>query len=290
MRVLFVSAEIPSLREDCRSKDPLAAFLSAQKEMGVDLRVLSPGYRQTLEQAPFLRDGLRLGDPLGCGRARLCETRLAGLDVLAWLIDCPALYNRRGGLLTNEGGRAWADNPLRFALLNHVAAGIALEPGAAWKPDIVHANNWHAGLVPLLLAAQGASRPSVVLTINDFADQGRFGAEDFTLLGLHPTFFSDLAVGGDISFLKAGIQASDVVTIIGAPDANAGSHGPYPVRSEEAIRAAALPAEVVMSADDAYRDQQETAARYIARSPSLQVVNTEALLAALGWMPSPPPV
>jgi len=35
----------------------------------------------------------------------------------------------------------WQDNCLRFALLNHVASGIAGEAGGRWRPDIVHAND-----------------------------------------------------------------------------------------------------------------------------------------------------
>ena len=62
-------------------------------------------------------------------------------------------YDRDGGIYHDERGNAWPDNALRFALLNHVAAmiagGIADEE---WQPDIVHAHDWHAGLLPLLLS------------------------------------------------------------------------------------------------------------------------------------------
>ena len=153
-----------------------------------------------------------MGDPFGYGETRLLETFLPVSKLPVWMVDCPNLYNRSGGLYQDGTGRDWPDNDRRFALLNHAAAGIANETGARWHPDIVHANDWHAGLVPLLVS--GRQRPATVFTIHNLAYQGVFGSERFAQLGLPADSFADAEYYGRISFLKAGICSADAITTV----------------------------------------------------------------------------
>jgi starch synthase len=214
MRVLFVSAEIYPFAKTGGLADVSAALPAALRDRGVDMRVLMPGYRHALERAPSPREVLHLRDPLGYGDTRLLETHLPHSNVSVWLIDCPNLYDRAGGPYSDEDGRGWADNHLRFALLSHIAAAIASEPGASWQPDIVHANDWHAALVPMLLGAQGRQGPPTVLTIHNLAYQGVFEPEAFARLGLDPSAYFDMEFYGRISFLKGGILPADAITTV----------------------------------------------------------------------------
>src|SRR4029077_15347937 len=120
--------------------DVAAALPAALKDLGIDVRLPVPGDPQPLEQASDAQEILRFDNPLGCGEVRLLETRLPQADVPVWLVACPALYYRPGGRYQTETGEDWPDNPLRFALLNHVAAALAGKAGRAWTPDLVHAN------------------------------------------------------------------------------------------------------------------------------------------------------
>src|SRR5579872_4492429 len=147
MRVLFVSSEFYPLAKTGGLADISAALPAALRARDIDVRVLLPGYQDALDSAPSPRIILQLDDPLGCGETRLIESFLPNSSVPVWLVDCPNLYCRSGGLYQDAAGGDWPDNDLRFALLNHVAAGIAGESGR-WHPDVVHANDWHASLVP----------------------------------------------------------------------------------------------------------------------------------------------
>jgi starch synthase len=153
---------------------------------------------------------------LGCGQTRLLAARLPDSGVPVWLVDCPALYDRVGGIYQDEGGSEWHDNALRFALLNHVAARIA--DGLSedfWRPDIVHGHDWHAALVPLLMAIRQRPRPANVLTVHNLAYQGVFQPECFDRLGLdHPHARSALDFYGRLSFLKAGLAFADALTTV----------------------------------------------------------------------------
>ena len=212
MRALYVTSEIYPLTKTGGLADVSAALPGALRQLGVDSRVLLPGYRQALERAPNVTEIAYLGDFLGCGETRLLETRLPKTQVPVWLIDCPALFDRPGGPYQDEHGEEWQDNALRFSLLSHVAAAIADGANGAWRPDIVHANDWHAGLVPLLLSEQ--TKVGIVFTIHNLAYQGLFDLSQCESLGLSPADFKHLEFYGRMSFLKAGISAADAVTTV----------------------------------------------------------------------------
>lgn len=217
MRVLHVASEVFPLAKTGGLADVTAALPAALSELNVDTRLIMPGYPQAIERASHLREDARLSGLLGCGETRLLSARLPGSGIRIWLVDCPTLYNRSGGIYQNDGGTDWHDNALRFGLLAHVAAFVA--SGSAdhrWPPDIVHVHDWHAGLVPLLLSKRPGRRPASVLTIHNLAYQGLFASDELSRLALStdPNLYWTLEFYGKISFLKAGISWADAVTTV----------------------------------------------------------------------------
>jgi starch synthase len=217
MRVLHVASEVFPLAKTGGLADVSAALPAALNELGIDARLVLPGYPLAIERAAHPQEVARFDGLLGCDDVRLLAARLPDSGIRVWLVDCPSLYGRNGGLYQNEDGRDWHDNALRFALLNHVAAHIA--DGSAderWQADIVHAHDWHAGLVPLLLAARAGQRPASVLTIHNLAYQGLFAAEELGRLALPngSAVRSSLEFYGSLSFLKAGISWADALTTV----------------------------------------------------------------------------
>jgi starch synthase len=61
---------------------------------------------------------------------------------------------------------------IRFAALSWVGARIAREGLAGWKPDVLHAHDWQAGLAPAYLAYHGNGGCKSVITIHNIAFQG----------------------------------------------------------------------------------------------------------------------
>ena len=214
MRTLYVTSEVFPLAKTGGLADVSAALPAALRDLGIDIRLLVPAYRQIMERVSDPREVVRLGDPIGCGEVRLLEAHLPHTDVPVWLVDCPALYDRAGGLYQTETGEDWPDNALRFALLNHVAVGIADERGRDWRPDLIHANDWHAGLVPLLLANRSRPRPATLFTIHNLAYQGLFAADEMARLDLPAEAYGAMEFYGRVSFLKAGIRSADAITTV----------------------------------------------------------------------------
>jgi starch synthase len=214
IRALYVTSEVYPLAKTGGLADVSAALPAALRETGIDVRLVTPAYPHALDRAPSLRAVSRLGRVSGCPDGRLLETTLPGSRVPVWLVDRPSLFNRGGGLYQGPDGRDWADNAQRFAAL--CSAALAISDGLidGWQPDVVHANDWHAGLVPLLLAPRIAPRPATLFTIHNLAYQGLFRAVEFGQLGLAPTLFESMEFYGSISFLKAAICSADEITTV----------------------------------------------------------------------------
>src|SRR6185437_7658688 len=113
-------------------------------------------------------------------------------------------------------GRDWADNDVRFARYASAAALLARgEVDPHWCADLVHANDWQAGLAPAYLAWQGARIPTI-LTIHNLAYQGLFPRAALGSIGAPDSAFQIDGVEfyGKVSFLKAGlVYASHLTTV-----------------------------------------------------------------------------
>lgn len=216
MRALYITSELAPLAKTGGLADVSATLPLELSKLGIDVRILLPAYPQALERAGTLKEIARFGNVLGCGGTRLLETHLANGHMPVWLVDCPELFNRDGGPYQDRHGVDWQDNHLRFALLSHVAAGIANEAGATWRPDILHANDWHAGLVPLFTGKRKQSGPATIFTIHNLAYQGLFDASCFDSLHVPSNSFDKLEFHGRISFMKAGIKAANAITTVSA--------------------------------------------------------------------------
>ena len=100
-----------------------------------------------------------LADLFGCP-ARLLRAAPRGIDLIA--IDAPHLYGRAGNPYAGPDGREWFDNALRFAGLGAVGAYIGAGRLAGFRPAIVHAHDWQAGLAAAYLHYGTAPRPGTV--------------------------------------------------------------------------------------------------------------------------------
>ena len=173
----------------------------------VAVRSLVPGYPSVLAGLKRRETVADLGRLFG-GPARL----LAGFagELALFVIDAPHLYDRPG----NPYG--FDDDAFRFAALGVVAARISRDGAGGFRPDILHAHDWQAGLAAAYLHYGGAAQPGTVMTIHNLAFQGRFPAELLGALQLPPGAFDIAGVEyyGGIGFLKAGLALSDCITTV----------------------------------------------------------------------------
>ena len=219
MRVLLASSEVFPLVKTGGLADVSGALPAALGEIGVDVRVLMPGYPAALDGAEGKRPVANLGDPLGIGaEARLISAKLPGSGAPLWLIDCPPLYARAGGPYLDSGGAEYPDNALRFGLLSWAAARLSTELSPVkWRPQVLHANDWQTGLAAAYLAAwEPKESPGSLFTIHNIAYQGLMTKDWMPRLGLPWEMFQvdGLEYYDSLSFLKAGLFYSDRITTV----------------------------------------------------------------------------
>jgi starch synthase len=215
-KILFVASEAHPLIKTGGLGDVCGSLPPALTKLGDDVRLLLPGYHDALQVAGRLRRVAQLTLPPFAAPVNLLEGKLPGTHVKCWFIDFPAAYDRPGNPYLNTHGQDWHDNASRFALLARVAVVIALDhAGLSWRPDVVHAHDWQAGLVPALLSTY-TPRPATVFTIHNLAYQGVFPHATFQSLTLPHELWSmaGLEFYGQLSFIKGGIAYADRVTTV----------------------------------------------------------------------------
>jgi starch synthase len=138
MRVLFVSSEAYPLAKTGGLADVSAALPMALADLGVDVRLVMPGYDQALSAAANKVTQAKLDDP--GPPTQLVSARMPDTGLPVWLVDCPSLFRRSGGPYQDEAGQDWPDNAQRFSHFSEVVARIAADDaGLDWRPDVVHA-------------------------------------------------------------------------------------------------------------------------------------------------------
>jgi starch synthase len=218
MRVLHASAELYPWVKSGGLGDVAAALPPALITLGVDARLLLPGFAGFLDAFPEMTDVARLSTPFAAERVRVVLARLPATRRLAYLVDHPAYYDRPGNPYAAPDGTDWPDNHRRFGLFGWVAAALARGADRGWRPDILNCHDWHAGLAPAYLAATPPphGRVPTIFTIHNLAYRGEFAAAQFIELGLPPEYFAVDGVEffGAVSFLKAGLFFADRLTTV----------------------------------------------------------------------------
>lgn len=213
MKVLSVASEVYPLIKTGGLADVAGALPAALASHGVEMRVLLPGYASVMKKIRKPARVLDLDDLFGA-RATVLSVKVDGIGCL--VLDAPELFDRHGGPYTDSSGADYPDNWRRFAALSRAAADIAEGAIPGWTPDVVHAHDWQAGLVPVYMAQGKAAATPTLITVHNLAFQGQFGAEIFPHLGLPQSVFSvdGIEYYGDVSYLKGGLQMASAITTV----------------------------------------------------------------------------
>jgi starch synthase len=145
--------------------------------------------------------------------AQLLTGRASGLDLI--VVDAPHLYARPGNPYLGPDGRDWPDNWKRFAALSFVAGELARGILDDYRPQVVHAHDWQAGLAPAYVKYGPRDDVRTVMTVHNLAFQGHFGWDIFNQLRLPPHAFGEsLEYFGGVGFLKAGLATADALSTV----------------------------------------------------------------------------
>jgi starch synthase len=214
--VVFVSAELAPLATTGGLGEVSRALPRALATLGHRVSVFLPLY------ASVRRSGIAIEPAgeiavLGIGKFRLFHAP----DVLApasvYLIEHDGYFERAG--LYGEGGGEYGDNLERYAFFSRAVLESVIALGL--PADVVHANDWHTGLVPALLRRVYPNHPRLrasvpIFTIHNLAYQGRFGADRLAVTGLPADVLhiGGIEYYGGINLMKAGIVFAQAITTV----------------------------------------------------------------------------
>jgi starch synthase len=219
MHVMFLSPEVCPFNRVGGLAEVAHDLPRALGARGHRVEVVTPKCQMPAElEAKLEPVDLLLEVPVSWRRHRSEVHRYqAGEGVAVYFIGHEHLFDREG-LYGNAYGD-YEDNAERFIFYSRAAVELALAMG--WELDVVHANDWTTGLVPLYLRSLYAAEPSLagagtLMSVHNLGNQGIFWHYDMPLTGLGWEYFTPQALEfyGKINFLKAGLVFADLITTV----------------------------------------------------------------------------
>lgn len=212
LKVLFLSAEVAPFAKTGGLGDIGGSLPKALRALGHDVRVMMPAYKNIesgypgVEAAPIRLDvPTNFGDiPAGVFQGTLPDSDVPIYFIAEWhLFNRPTLYG-------------YWDDPYRFAFFSRAA--LELTVALEWKPDVLHAHDWHTApaITWLATAGQGYEHfrgiPSV-FTIHNLAHQGKVSWEIFDYLGIQTHSLVEESYG-EVNFMARGIYHATMVNTV----------------------------------------------------------------------------
>ncbi|MGI6632148.1 MAG: glycogen synthase GlgA [Bacillota bacterium] len=216
LKILVVSSEVAPFAKTGGLADVAGSLPKALALQGNDVRVVLPRYHSISGYSTIGDFPVQMGE-----RKETCVVRESRIEakskdgsthVPVYFIDNYQYFDR-------DRYYDYDDDGERFAFFNKSV--IPLCGNLGFVPDVIHANDWQSGFVPLLVRCASRRNPAwsetaSVFTVHNLRYQGRFPPEVLNFLGLGMEYYTPGGVEyyGDVSFMKAGLLFADVINTV----------------------------------------------------------------------------
>jgi starch synthase len=214
LRVLYVASEVAPFAKTGGLADVAGALPQALARLGHDVRVVMPLHRGAAAAAGSLRVVVpRVRVPIG-------DRTVDGALLEGWLGDrVPVYFVAHEGYYDRPALYGAPDDCERYVFF--CRSILAALPTLGWMPQVVHANDWQTGLLPVYLETLYRDTPAyadvaTVFTVHNLAYQGVFWHYDLPMTGLGWDLFTPagLEFYGHLSLLKGGLVFADMLTTV----------------------------------------------------------------------------
>jgi len=215
VNVLFTSVEAAPFAKVGGMADVVGSLPAALRKLGVDARLIMPGTGTISHQKYNIN--YQFSFPFqhrwGTTNAHVFYAEHKGVPVYfvqAW----PYIGQERSVY------QEMAQDYPRFIFFSQLTLAVAwqLKQREGWFPDVLHAHDWHTGLVPFLLTAarwQEEWKPvGSIITLHNMAYQGDWAGNFLFNAGVPPRLEPLLWNGKDNNLLALGIAYADYVTTV----------------------------------------------------------------------------
>ena len=214
MKVLFVASEAAPFIKTGGLADVMGALPKALQALGVEPALVIPNYEGVGEAYKNAMETVYEGSmDLSWRNQYLGVKKLVQDGIPVYFID-NEYYFKRDKLY------GYDDDAERFAYFTK--AVLAMLHYIDFKPDVIHTNDWHTGLLGAYLKEDFMQDPYFqgmknVYTIHNLKYQGVFGrniVEDVLGLPLRLLYIGNIENAGDVNFMKAGMCYADFITTV----------------------------------------------------------------------------
>ncbi len=284
MKILYAASEAAPFIKVGGLGDVAGALPKALCRAGDDVRVILPYYGAI---APELKKKCTFLSEFffqNAWRNQSCGIYKAEIDgVTYYLLENDYYFNR-----TQTYGEF--DDGERFAYFSR--AILECLPQIEFIPDIIHCNDWHTGLLPVLLDIQFRDRPGygnirTVFTIHNIEFQGKYDPYQLgNIFGLGEEVKPLLYYDNSINLMKGAIECANRVTTVSERYAEEIMTPPKSCGLEHILQARAWKVSGIVNGIDTDLFDPATdkriAANYTAETLELKVRNKNALQEELG--------
>ena len=214
MKVLFVASEAAPFIKTGGLADVMGALPKALQALGVEPALVIPNYEGVGEEYKNAMETVFEGSvDLSWRNQYLGVKKLVQDGIPVYFID-NEYYFKRDKLY------GYDDDAERFAYFSKAA--LTMLHYIDFKPDVIHTNDWHTGLLGAYLKEDFMQDPYFqgmknVYTIHNLKYQGVFGrniVEDVLGLPLRLLYNGNIENDGDVNFMKAGMCYADFITTV----------------------------------------------------------------------------
>lgn len=214
LKVLFAASESVPFIKTGGLADVAYSLPKELRKAGVDVRVVLPFYQDIRDDLKNNMILIREFNVSVGWRNQYCGIKYMEYDGIPFYFIDNEYYFKRNGIY------GFYDDGERFAYFNHAVLKMIQE--IDFIPQIIHCNDWHTGMISLLLHAHYHMNPQyagirTVFTIHNLKFQGVFPSDilgDLLSLSDDYNHTDALEFYGGISFMKGGITYSDKITTV----------------------------------------------------------------------------
>ncbi|AJD90455.1 glycogen synthase [Jeotgalibacillus malaysiensis] len=214
MKVLFAVSECAPFAKSGGLGDVAGALPKELIKLGADVRVMLPKYSTISDDLLTKVKKIKTFYVNVGWRRQYCGIETVKHDGITYYLLDNEFYFKRNALYGDF------DDGERFAFFSR--AVLDALPLIPFKPDVIHAHDWHTGMVPFLLDRQYRAYPfykniKSVFTIHNLQFQGLFPESVLgDLLNLDHQYFTsgELEFYGAVSFMKGALLSANALTTV----------------------------------------------------------------------------
>ncbi len=212
LKVLITAAEAVPFTKVGGLAEVAGSLPKALRQLGVDARLIIPRYGGR-GQMPYevRRVGGSIPVPVGRGEGRVHLLETTTSEVPIYLIWDDQYFSKR------EKVYGFNDDPQRFTFFSR--AVLAALQTLDWKPDVLHANDWHTAAIPTWLDVYGKNDPyfqdiATLYTIHNLAYQGECGRLLLTFGQMPNVPHLPVEPPGKVNWMAQGIKHADTLSTV----------------------------------------------------------------------------